>query len=1237
MTELFSDKQDKLFLSRLSVYKKPQKTATQVESGKEEPEKKDDEKPDEGAEVIKRKPGVPIDVEAEELAKKKAKEAARKKAEAARLKAEKEKKEREKRAKEQAEKLRQQKLTIQEKVMMKKFGCQVLDMGKIEGKKYKGNVLIDAPKKIVLDENGKPKKPRLVFHFNGNGGTSQIGKGTENILNYAEEMRKKGDPVVIVWMTDGKGAWRGMQENPEQFEDIMRVAETATGQPVAHDITISSYSAGYRGVGPMLRYYREQSAHDPKAKEVYDRIRRISALDTLYAEWDAFAQWAKKDGNVLNGVFTEKSVDAHRFFVDRLKELGVPTDRYNIARYLEEDGRFGSHGESVKKFASFSSADLPTKAEYEGWEPEAPKEKLTGSKFIEALGKCKTAEERQRLILENLPDEPPEYEPIKITAPDGTTVEIRVSKREIKVGPPGDQVGVAMDGPTAIRAAARYNASIPDYWLAKQIHEQAKKNGQTLPFVAAPAIAKKLKIAWDNNNPNGEKMMSAEFLGENNNLNAYWAKKKGVEDNDFAAGYFKTVVHPIPGVTGDGRLEIYQEMVQKKGGPSGGAHGELYRDYSHRVRTVDSMVLVDGVEMSLAKFMASEKYAKKFGFQATDINGSYNLPEQMKLGKSGRRADIRVSETPTSAGEQPKEDEPREEHTPPTDYEAWRSDRPTESSGGAPRSSSGSAPSVHYEGPPPSSPRSSEKPSKQREKVPRIAGPTLFLGDSITVGVRNKSAFAGIEKRGTISESGETSIWLLKEVKWYAKNDPDYLKSFDNAFMLIGTNDIGFQSADSIINRIEKIWKILTDHGIKIYAATIPPHKGYKGYDKKFKTVNNRRLAVNKFIKESKVPHEVVDLAAPITQGGLADPDDLNRFARKDSKGRRVSWDALHPDKDILAEIYAGHLRGKGAKEPEYAPTGGKRLAEFEPTPEFNERTTTYKYPEGKKGALKVHINAPGNFDPKKPTRIVLYALPNVNSIEWTVGKKRKKGEDRHFEWQNIGAQTRVIRQGSPDENIVVAYIETPRKSFPSWRKNNPDAGAIIDGLIGDVRARLSAPEATADLTGHSGGGSMESAYMNSRAEIPDDIRRISYMDSNYGYTSAQGKKIASWLKRSPDHYFSVISYDGRNTFITSKGKRQNLGSTYRKTHRMLDDLRSNGIAVTEKEGRGHTRYTALNGRVNLVILHNPGNSILHTETVGRNGFIFTQTAGTEQEELAQFNGRIAYNNYVQSDKAKVA
>src|SRR5262249_26585404 len=112
-------------------------------------------------------------------------------------------------------------------------------------------------------------------------------------------------------------------------------------------------------------------------------------------------------------------------------------------------------------------------------------------------------------------------------------------------------------------------------------------------------------------------------------------------------------------------------------------------------------------------------------------------------------------------------------------------------------------------------------------------------------------------------------------------------------------------------------------------------------------------------------------------------------------------------------------------------------FAGFQYSQHFKERVASFTLdPE-----VKILINAPPEsaFSARKPVVLVLYALPNGNTTEQTIGRAMQAGDDWHFDIQHIGAQTRFLRQLLPDRAIVVTYLENNLKSWPAWRRKHGD------------------------------------------------------------------------------------------------------------------------------------------------------------------------------------------------------
>jgi hypothetical protein len=165
---------------------------------------------------------------------------------------------------------------------------------------------------------------------------------------------------------------------------------------------------------------------------------------------------------------------------------------------------------------------------------------------------------------------------------------------------------------------------------------------------------------------------------------------------------------------------------------------------------------------------------------------------------------------------------------------------------------------------------------------------------------------------------------------------------------------------------------------------------------------------------------------------------------------------------------------------------------------------------------VRVVINTPpvSDFATNKSLLLIFFALPNGNTIEQTIGKRRQPGDDWHFNIQHIGAQTRFLRNALTNQTIVVAYLENSLKSWPAWRRTN--GNDRIPALFNAVRSIFADYRQEIVLTGHSGGGSLTFGYLNSVPEIPRDIKRIAFLDSNYAYeTTNHLAKLVKWLKQA--------------------------------------------------------------------------------------------------------------------------
>jgi pimeloyl-ACP methyl ester carboxylesterase len=171
-------------------------------------------------------------------------------------------------------------------------------------------------------------------------------------------------------------------------------------------------------------------------------------------------------------------------------------------------------------------------------------------------------------------------------------------------------------------------------------------------------------------------------------------------------------------------------------------------------------------------------------------------------------------------------------------------------------------------------------------------------------------------------------------------------------------------------------------------------------------------------------------------------------------------------------------------------------------------------------------------------------------------------------------------------------------------------------------------------LTGHSGGGSLTFGYLNAVPEIPRDIKRIAFLDSNYAYeTTNHFAKLTAWLKASDENRLCVLAYHDSIALLDGKTFVSERGGTWGRSHAMLEDLRREFPFTSSTNSAGLQSHIAANGRIQFFLKENPEKKVLHTVQVDRNGFIHAMLTGTPLENHGyEYFGERAYEPWIQSN-----
>lgn len=264
-------------------------------------------------------------------------------------------------------------------------------------------------------------------------------------------------------------------------------------------------------------------------------------------------------------------------------------------------------------------------------------------------------------------------------------------------------------------------------------------------------------------------------------------------------------------------------------------------------------------------------------------------------------------------------------------------------------------------------------------------------------------------------------------------------------------------------------------------------------------------------------------------------------------------------------------------------------------------------------GDVKVTIDKPADLSKQRQTIITFFALPNGNSTEQTMGKKMQPADDWHFDIQHIRAQTKFIRQQLPEKNFVVIYLENSYKSWPSWKQKHPDFKREIPHLVDSLAGSIRAKHKVIYLNGHSGGGSFIFGWLAGVEQIPASVKRISFLDSDYGYDSSYYPKFKNWLQQVKGAALNVFAYNDSVALYNGKPVVSATGGTWYRSHLLLMHLQKD-FSFTSSLTDSLIIYKTNNKQVQFFFKINLNQGIYHTQQVELNGFIHSVLCGTKKD-----------------------
>ena len=204
------------------------------------------------------------------------------------------------------------------------------------------------------------------------------------------------------------------------------------------------------------------------------------------------------------------------------------------------------------------------------------------------------------------------------------------------------------------------------------------------------------------------------------------------------------------------------------------------------------------------------------------------------------------------------------------------------------------------------------------------------------------------------------------------------------------------------------------------------------------------------------------------------------------------------------------------------------------------------------------------------------------------------------------------------------------QKSWPAWKRSHRGSFDLIRGYVDSLSDRFKEFNPFIFLNGHSGGGSFIFGYLDGVPKIPDNIERIAFLDSDYGYDETfHARKLTEWLQNE-NHKLFVLAYKDSLVIFNGKPLVSPTGGTWYRSRLMQRKLAETYPFKTVSD-TAFIDHSALNGRIKIVLKENPNGLIYHTVQVEKNGFIFSLLSNTKFDKRRYFTyfGDRAYEKFI--------
>lgn len=227
--------------------------------------------------------------------------------------------------------------------------------------------------------------------------------------------------------------------------------------------------------------------------------------------------------------------------------------------------------------------------------PGRPPEALTGAQFADSVLDIDRHEREHAILTQllqgNLPQFLRKLVPLKLRRQSATgkwiTVTVFVMPDYLAIGSDKDYLRIPMNLHTAVAVADRFGFLLPTRKIVDAIYGQAHYRFTPQPLPAGP------------------RMTSTEYYQMHNSMIDEQAQTRGFPFGVLVGGHKKDVVVTNRLIAHPGQIAIYgwHRGIGDPIQPLSTVHGAGYADYSHGIRLVSRMALLDGKPRSLVDIL----------------------------------------------------------------------------------------------------------------------------------------------------------------------------------------------------------------------------------------------------------------------------------------------------------------------------------------------------------------------------------------------------------------------------------------------------------------------------------------------------------------------------------------------------------------------------------------------------------------------------------------------------------